>query len=38
MAGEALAETVDLLKPLLCDAGGQRTSDYVRLRVEAVKP
>ena len=33
----ALAETVDLLKPALCDALGQWTADYVRLRVEAVK-
>lgn len=33
----ALAETVDLLKPALCDALGKWTADYVRLRVEAVK-
>lgn len=37
-ADEALAETVELLKPQLCDDGGQWTADYVRLRVEAVKP
>lgn len=39
-AGEeeaALAETVDLLKPALCDQLGNWTADYVRLRVEAVK-
>ncbi len=33
----ALAETVALLKPALCDALGNWTADYVRLRVEAVK-
>lgn len=32
----ALAETVDLLRPSLCDADGNWTADYVRLRVEAV--
>lgn len=37
-AAEALAETVDLLRPQLCDADGRWTADYVRLRVEAVKP
>lgn len=37
-AGEALAETVELLRPQLCDDEGQWTADYVRLRVEAVKP
>ncbi len=39
-AGEedaALAETVELLKPALCDALGNWTADYARLRVEAVK-
>lgn len=39
-AGEeeaALAETVELLEPALCDALGNWTADYVRLRVEAVK-
>ena len=34
---QALAETVDLLRPALCDAQGNWTADYVRLRVEAVK-
>lgn len=33
----ALAETIDLLRPALCDAQGNWTADYVRLRVEAVK-
>ena len=37
-ADAALAETVDLLRPALCDADGNWTADYVRLRVEAVKP
>ncbi|PZF76215.1 SAM-dependent methyltransferase [Aestuariivirga litoralis] len=37
-AQQALAETVDLLRPALCDAEGNWTADYVRLRVEAVKP
>jgi trans-aconitate methyltransferase len=36
-AENALAETVDLLRPALCDAHGNWTADYVRLRVEAVK-
>lgn len=36
-ADEALAETVDLLRPALCDADGNWTADYVRLRVEAVR-
>ena len=31
----ALAETVELLRPSLCDAAGNWTADYVRLRVEA---
>ena len=35
---EVLDEVVDLLKPVLCDARGNWTADYVRLRVEAVKP
>jgi trans-aconitate methyltransferase len=35
---EALAETVELLRPQLCDDEGLWTADYVRLRVEAVKP
>ena len=37
-AESALAETVELLRPALCDAHGNWTADYVRLRVEAVKP
>lgn len=37
-ADVALAETVDLLRPALCDADGNWTADYVRLRVEAVHP
>ncbi len=37
-ADEALAEAVELLRPALCDADGKWTADYVRLRVEAVKP
>ncbi len=32
-----LAEVEDLLRPVLCDAHGNWTADYVRLRVEAVK-
>lgn len=36
-AQQVLAETVDLLRPALCDADGNWTADYVRLRVEAVK-
>lgn len=36
-AQQALAETIDLLRPALCDAEGNWTADYVRLRVEAVK-
>ena len=36
-AQQALAETVDLLRPALCDAEGNWTADYVRLRVEAVR-
>jgi len=35
-AQHALAETIDLLRPALCDADGNWTADYVRLRVEAV--
>jgi SAM-dependent methyltransferase len=34
-ADEALAETVELLRPALCDQAGNWTADYVRLRVEA---
>jgi len=37
-ADQALADTVELLKPSLCDSDGNWTADYVRLRVEAVKP
>lgn len=37
-AQKALTETVDLLRPALCDADGNWTADYVRLRVEAIKP
>jgi len=33
----ALAETIELLRPALCDAQGNWTADYVRLRVEAVR-
>lgn len=35
-AETALAETIELLRPSLCDANGLWTADYVRLRVEAV--
>ena len=35
---EVLEEVEDLLRPVLCDARGAWTADYVRLRVEAVKP
>ena len=35
---EILDETEALLRPCLCDAKGRWTADYVRLRVEAVKP
>lgn len=37
-ADEALSETVELLRPSLYDADGNWTADYVRLRVEALKP
>jgi SAM-dependent methyltransferase len=36
-ARKALDETIELLRPALCDADGNWTADYVRLRVEAVK-
>lgn len=36
-ADEALSDTVELLRPALCDARGNWTADYVRLRVEAVR-
>lgn len=35
---QALNEAEALLKPSLCDAGGRWRADYVRLRVEAVRP
>lgn len=36
---EAVLDEVEaLLKPCLCDARGNWTADYVRIRVEAVKP
>ena len=35
-AQQALDETIELLRPALCDADGNWTADYVRLRVEAV--
>ncbi|MGI9462847.1 MAG: class I SAM-dependent methyltransferase [Aestuariivirgaceae bacterium] len=34
---KVLAEVEDLLRPVLCDARGHWTADYVRLRFEAVK-
>ena len=37
-AEKALEEVVELLRPALCDGHGNWTADYVRLRVEAVKP
>jgi hypothetical protein len=37
-AESALEETVELLRPSLCDAAGNWTADYVRLRVEAFLP
>lgn len=37
-ADDALHETVELLRPALCDGNGNWTADYVRLRVEAAKP
>jgi trans-aconitate methyltransferase len=33
----AVAETVELLRPALCDADGNWTADYVRLRFAAVR-
>ena len=33
----ALAEVVELLRPVLCDSMGKWTADYVRLRVRAVR-
>ncbi len=35
---KVLAEVEELLRPSLCDARGNWTADYVRIRVEAVKP
>jgi trans-aconitate methyltransferase len=35
---DVLDEVEDLLRPCLCDARGNWTADYVRLRVEAKKP
>ena len=35
---DALDEAVELLRPSLCDGDGNWTADYVRIRVEAVKP
>ena len=37
-SGEVLSEVEDLLRPSLCDARGNWTADYVRIRVEARKP
>lgn len=37
-AENAIAEAVELLRPSLCDESGIWSADYVRLRVEAVKP
>jgi trans-aconitate methyltransferase len=34
----AIAETLALLQPVLCDADGNWTADYVRLRFYAVRP
>jgi trans-aconitate methyltransferase len=34
---KVLAETVALLRPILCDADGNWTADYVRLRLYAVR-
>jgi hypothetical protein len=33
----AVAETIALLQPILCDADGNWTGDYVRLRYSAVR-
>jgi hypothetical protein len=37
-ADAVLDEVEALLQPSLCDARGNWTADYVRIRVEAVKP
>jgi len=34
---QAVEETLALLWPMLCDAGGNWTADYVRLRFAAVR-
>jgi hypothetical protein len=34
---QAVAETMALLRPALCDADGNWTADYVRLRFYAVR-
>jgi trans-aconitate methyltransferase len=34
---QAMAETVELLRPALCDADGNWTADYVRLRFAALR-
>jgi hypothetical protein len=34
---KAVAETVALLRPMLCDGDGNWTADYVRLRFDAVR-
>ncbi len=33
----ALDQTIDLLRPILCDGAGDWTADYVRLRFKAVR-
>ncbi len=33
--GAAMSDTVELLRPVLCDSGNNWTADYVRIRVEA---
>ena len=33
----AVVETVELLRPVLCDVDGNWTADYVRLRFAAVR-
>jgi hypothetical protein len=33
-----IKDVVDLLRPSLCDSGGNWTADYVRLQVLATKP
>jgi hypothetical protein len=36
--GGFLDEVTALLKPVLCDANGKWTADYIRLRFAAIKP